>query len=61
VAILDVNGEGARDAAASLGTGYARYAVNVTSKSDCWKAVESILVTLGRIDVPVVLTALRTK
>lgn len=50
VAILDVNGEGARDAAASLGSTHAGYAVDVTSKSDCRMAVEAILAKFGRID-----------
>jgi len=51
VAILDVNAEGARDTAASLGTGNGGYAVNVTSKSGCRRAVEEILAAFGRIDI----------
>ncbi|MGL4975336.1 MAG: SDR family NAD(P)-dependent oxidoreductase, partial [Bosea sp. (in: a-proteobacteria)] len=52
VAILDMDGEAAKEAAASLkGRGHMGLACNVTKRKDCDKAVARVLARHGRIDV----------
>ena len=52
IAILDMDGEGAKAAAKTLpGRGHMGLACNVTSRTDCESAVESIFKLHGRIDV----------
>jgi NAD(P)-dependent dehydrogenase (short-subunit alcohol dehydrogenase family) len=52
VAILDMDGEAAKEAAASLkGRGHMGLACNVTKRRDCDKAVARVLARHGRIDV----------
>lgn len=51
VAILDVDGTAALAAAAELGPGHLGLSCNVISKSDCERAVASVLDAFGQIDV----------
>lgn len=51
VAILDVNGEGAQEAAASLGPRHIGHPVDVTSKASCASAIGKVLATFGRVDI----------
>ncbi len=52
VAILDMDGDAAKEAAASLkGRGHMGLACNVTKRKDCDRAVARVLAKHGRIDV----------
>ncbi len=51
VAILDLDGEGAKRAAAELGTGHIGLACNVTDKADCARAIGEVLAVTGKIDI----------
>ena len=51
VAILDIDGEAAADAAAGLGQGHLGLACDVTDRSACESAVEQVEQGLGPIDV----------
>lgn len=51
VAILDLDGEGAKRAAAELGTGHIGLACNVTDKADCARAIGEVLAATGKIDI----------
>ncbi len=51
VAILDLDGEGAKRAAAELGTGHIGLACNVTDKADCARAIGDVLAATGKIDI----------
>lgn len=51
VAILDLDGEGAKRAAAELGTGHIGLACNVTDKADCARAIGEVLAQTGKIDI----------
>ena len=50
VAILDLDGKAAADAAGQLGTGHLGLACDVTKKSDCDRAIAEALKAFGRID-----------
>ena len=51
VAILDLDGEGAKRAAASLGDGHLGLSCNVTDREDCTRAVGEVLEAFGQIDI----------
>ncbi len=51
VAILDLDGEGARKAAIELGAGNIGVACNATDKADCDRAVAEVLAAFGRVDI----------
>ena len=51
VAILDLDGDGARRAAAELGEGHMGLACNVTDKADCARAIGRVLEAHGQIDI----------
>ncbi len=51
VAILDLDGEGAKRAAAELGAGHIGLACNVTDKADCARAIGEVLAATGKIDI----------
>lgn len=51
VAILDLDGVGAKRAAAELGTGHIGLACNVTDKADCARAIGEVLAVTGKIDI----------
>ncbi|WP_341987358.1 SDR family NAD(P)-dependent oxidoreductase [Azorhizobium sp. AG788] len=51
VAILDLDGEGAKRAAAELGAGHIGLACNVTDKADCARAIGDVLAATGKIDI----------
>ena len=51
VAILDLDGEGAKRAAAELGEGNIGLACNVTDRADCQRAVDEVLAAFGQLDI----------
>lgn len=51
VAILDLDGDGARSAAASLGDGHLGLACDVTDPVACAAAAEQAIAALGRVDI----------
>ncbi len=51
VAILDLIGDGAKAAAAELGGEHIGVACDVTSKSDCERAVAEVIAAFGQIDI----------
>lgn len=51
VAILDLDGEGAKRAAAELGAGHIGLSCNVTDKADCARAIGEVLAATGKIDI----------
>jgi NAD(P)-dependent dehydrogenase (short-subunit alcohol dehydrogenase family) len=51
VAILDVNGEGAKRAAAELGAEHLGLACNVTNQADCRRAFGDVLAAFGQVDI----------
>ncbi|WP_075215971.1 SDR family NAD(P)-dependent oxidoreductase [Mongoliimonas terrestris] len=51
VAILDIDGAAARNAAAELGPEHIGVACDVTSRADCDKAVAAVLDAFGQIDI----------
>ena len=51
VAILDLDGEGAKRAAAELGPQHIGVACNVTDKADCDRAVAEVLAAFGTLDI----------
>lgn len=51
IAILDVNEEGAREAASSLGVGHVGIGCNVTESASCKSAAEAAIKALGHVDI----------
>ena len=51
VAILDIDGNAAEAAAASLGTGHIGLRCDVTSGDDCKKAASEAIAAFGRVDI----------
>ncbi|MBY0613106.1 MAG: SDR family oxidoreductase [Beijerinckiaceae bacterium] len=51
VAILDLDGEGAKRAARALGAGHVGIACNVTDKQDCERAVAEVSQAFGQVDI----------
>jgi NAD(P)-dependent dehydrogenase (short-subunit alcohol dehydrogenase family) len=51
VAILDIDGKAAAEAAAQLGKGHVGIACDVTNKADCDRAVADVLKTFGQVDI----------
>jgi len=51
VAILDIDGAAATDAAATLGNEHIGVACDVTGRASCAAAVESVIAAFGRIDI----------
>jgi len=51
VAILDVDGAGAKKAAAELGPDHVGFACDVTQKTDCERAVADVLGAFNQIDI----------
>jgi len=51
VAILDVDGPGAKKAAAELGPDHVGFACDVTQKADCERAVADVLGAFNQIDI----------
>ena len=51
VAILDVDGPGAKKAAAELGPDHVGFACDVTNKADCERAVADVLGAFNQIDI----------
>ena len=51
VAILDLDADGARRAAAELGPNHVGIGCNVTDKADCDRAVAEVIAAFGRIDI----------
>ena len=51
VAILDLDGEGAKRAAAELGDGHIGLSCNVTDRADCQRAVDEVLAAFGHLDI----------
>ncbi|MFY7852174.1 MAG: SDR family NAD(P)-dependent oxidoreductase [Brevundimonas sp.] len=51
VAILDLDGEGAKKAAAELGAEHIGVACDVTQKADCERAAAAAFAAFGRIDI----------
>jgi len=51
VAILDIDADGARRAAAELGPNHIGIGCNVTDKADCDRAVAEVIAAFGRIDI----------
>jgi len=51
VAILDLDGEGAKRAAAELGDGNIGIACNVTDRADCQRAVDEVIAAFGHLDI----------
>ncbi|MDE2016074.1 MAG: SDR family oxidoreductase [Hyphomicrobiales bacterium] len=51
VAILDIDGKAAADAAAGLGAGNVGVVCDVTDRASCDRAAEAVLTALGRLDV----------
>lgn len=51
VVILDLDGEGAKKAAAQLGPQHLGLACNVADKADCERAISEALKAMGRIDI----------
>ncbi|GGF42238.1 oxidoreductase [Aliidongia dinghuensis] len=51
VAILDLDADGARRAAAELGPDHLGIGCNVTNKADCERAVAQVISAFGRIDI----------
>ncbi len=51
IAILDLDGEGARRAAALLGPEHIGIACDVTDKADCSRAVAEVLAAFGHVDI----------
>lgn len=51
VAILDLDGVGARSAAAALGPDHIGVACDVTNKADCERAMAEVLKAFGQVDI----------
>lgn len=51
VAILDIDGKAAAEAATQLGKGHVGIACDVTNKVDCERAVADVLKTFGQVDI----------
>lgn len=51
VVILDLDGEGAKKAAAELGPQHLGLACNVTDRADCQRAIDEALKAMGKIDI----------
>jgi len=51
VAIVDLDGEGARRAAAELGPEHIGVGCDVTSRADCDRAVAAVLAAFGQVDI----------
>jgi NAD(P)-dependent dehydrogenase (short-subunit alcohol dehydrogenase family) len=51
VAILDLDGAQATQAAADIGAGHIGVACNVTSKEDCERAAADVIKRLGKVDI----------
>ena len=51
IAILDLDLKAAQEAAADIGPRHIGLVCNVTNKSDCERAVQQVIQTLGRIDI----------
>ncbi len=51
VAILDIDGEGAKRAAAALGAEHIGLACDVTDKGDCERAISQVLAAFGVVDI----------
>jgi NAD(P)-dependent dehydrogenase (short-subunit alcohol dehydrogenase family) len=51
VAILDIDGAAAREAAAELGAGHIGVSCNVADKASCQAAIDEVLAAFGQIDI----------
>ncbi|MBV1703366.1 MAG: SDR family oxidoreductase [Hyphomicrobiales bacterium] len=51
VAILDLDGKAAGEAAAELGAGHVGVACDVTDRASCAKAAETVIAAFGKVDV----------
>jgi NAD(P)-dependent dehydrogenase (short-subunit alcohol dehydrogenase family) len=51
VAILDLDADASRAAAADIGRGHLGVACNVTNKADCERAVQEVIAAFGTVDV----------
>src|SRR3712207_5833140 len=51
VAILDIDGSGAREAAAALGPQHAGLGCNVTDLDDCRRAADEAITAFGQVDI----------